>query len=161
MTADPVVWLAAPQEAPDVARLLIEFRDWNGHDWPSANAFLASVERLIEQPDTEFLLAAAHDRAARSAVCQLRYRFSVWMAGDECWLEDLYVDAASRRQGLGRALVIAAVARASERGARRIELDVAEDNAPARALYESLGFSDSSKGAGRNLFMGRRLGEPR
>jgi GNAT superfamily N-acetyltransferase len=41
-------------------------------------------------------------------------------------LEDLYVAAASRRRGVGRALVAAAIDRARERGARRIELDTNE-----------------------------------
>ncbi len=154
-----MIWRAEPHEAPTVARLLVEFRDWNGHDWPSANAFLASVERLIERPDTEFLLGAADGDAPPSAVCQLRYRFSVWVAAEDCWLEDLYVAEGSRRRGLGRALVSAAIERAGGRGARRIELDTNETNSGALALYESLGFSARSKsgGEGRNLFMGRRL----
>ena len=51
-------WLAQPDEAEVVAALLVEFRDHNGADWPSDNAFLASVERLYEDRDTEFLLAS-------------------------------------------------------------------------------------------------------
>jgi ribosomal protein S18 acetylase RimI-like enzyme len=159
MTGGPVVWRAEAHEASTVARLLVEFRDWNGHDWPSDNSFLASVERLIERPDTEFLLGCANGDAPPSGVCQLRYRFSVWMAADDCWLEDLYVAEVARRRGVGRALVAAALERARERGARRIELDTHETNAGALALYESLGFSARSKGGGegRSLFLGRRL----
>jgi GNAT superfamily N-acetyltransferase len=154
-------WRATIDEAPTVARLLVEFRDHNGGTWPSENAFLASVERLIDRPDTEFLLGAPDRDAPPSGVCQLRYRFSIWVAAEDCWLEDLFVSERARRRGVGRALVAAAIARATERGARRIELDANEANAPALALYESLGFSDRSKGggAGRNIFMGRRLGD--
>jgi ribosomal protein S18 acetylase RimI-like enzyme len=161
MTGEPVVWRAEAHEASTVARLMIEFRDWTGRDWPSDNAFLASVERLIERPDTEFLLGAPDGDAPPAGVCQLRYRFSIWMAADDCWLEDLYVAEPVRRRGLGRALVAAALARARERGARRIELDTTEANVRAIALYESLGFSARSKGSddeGRNLLLGRRLG---
>jgi ribosomal protein S18 acetylase RimI-like enzyme len=161
MSEDPVVWRAEPHEAPTVARLMVEFRDWTGRDWPSDNAFLASVERLIERPDTEFLLGTPDRDAPPAGVCQLRYRFSIWMAADDCWLEDLYVAVSARRRGLGRALVGAALARARERGARRIELDTIETNVRAIALYESLGFSARSKGSdddSRALLMGRRLG---
>jgi ribosomal protein S18 acetylase RimI-like enzyme len=51
--------------------------------------------------------------------------------------------------------------RARERGCRRIELDSNEANAAALELYEGLGFSTASKGggAGRDLFLGRSLGE--
>jgi len=57
-------WVAGPDEAEVVASLLVAFRDHNGSDWPSANAFLASVERLFEDRDTEFLLAARDDDSA-------------------------------------------------------------------------------------------------
>lgn len=157
----PVVWVADLDEAPLVAGLLVEFRDWNGSDWPSANAFVASVERIIERGQGEFLLGSVDRDSPAAAVCQLRYRYSVWVAADDCWLEDLFVSEAARRHGLGRAVVTAAIDRAAERGAGRIELDTKEWNAAARALYESLGFSNSSKGGGgRDLFYGRRISRP-
>ena len=40
-------WVARPDEAEPVARLLVGFRDHMGSDCPSENAFLASVERLL------------------------------------------------------------------------------------------------------------------
>ncbi len=64
----------------------------------------------------------------------------------------------ARRAGVGNALVKLAIERASERGAKRIELDTNEDNAAALALYERHGFSSRSKGGpGRDLFLGRPL----
>jgi ribosomal protein S18 acetylase RimI-like enzyme len=155
----PRVWRAELDDAATVAGLLVEFRDWHGRDWPSDNAFLASVERLLEDPrSTEFLLGAVHDDARPSGLAQLRYRFSVWTAADDCWLEDLWVREDARRTGLGRALVQAACARATERGCRRIELDVSERNAPALALYGSLGFATGKLPGARDVFMQRRLG---
>jgi ribosomal protein S18 acetylase RimI-like enzyme len=67
------------------------------------------------------------------------------------------VRRAARRSGLGRALVNAALHRARQRGCRRVELDTNEDNESAIGLYESLGFSVTSKGPGRSLFLGLRL----
>lgn len=154
----PRAWLAEPHEAEAVARLLVAFRDHTGSDWPSANAFLASVERLLEDRDTEFLLAAADDRSPPAGVLQLRFRLSVWKAAPDAWLEDLFVAEQARRSGLGDALVTLAVERARARGARRIELDANERNAAALALYERHGFSARSKGGGgRDLFLGRPL----
>jgi GNAT superfamily N-acetyltransferase len=151
-------WLAQPDEAEAVAGLLVAFRDHMGSDWPSANAFLASVERLLEDRDTEFLLGAPATSQEPSGVLQLRFRFSVWKAAPDAWLEDLFVDPQARRTGVGDALVSLAVQRAKLRGSRRIELDCHEHNDGALALYERHGFSARSKGAtGRDLFLGRPI----
>ena len=105
----PHVWVAEPHEAETVARLIVAFRDHLGRDWPSDNAFLAGIEGQIEQPDTEFLLGAAHADAPPAGVAQLRYRHGLWRAGPDCHLEDLFVAQGARGAGLGRALVDAAV----------------------------------------------------
>jgi GNAT superfamily N-acetyltransferase len=148
------VWRAEPHEAEAVARLIVEFRDHLGLEWPSGNAFLAGVERLIEQPDTAFLLGAPHEDAPPSGVAQVRFRFGLWWAAEDCLLEDLFVRDDARGQGVGRAIVGAVIAMASERGCRRVELDVNEANDAAMALYQSFGFSaqDDRYGA-RNVLM--------
>ena len=152
------VWRAWPNEAEEVARLLVGFRNYYGRDWPSDNAMLATVERLIEQPDVDFLLAAPEEGTAAVGVCQLRYRLSVWTAAQDCWLEDLFVEESTRGSGVGAALVEAALAKARERGCRRVELDTNETNERALALYRRFGFSERSKGDdGRDLFLGVRL----
>jgi ribosomal protein S18 acetylase RimI-like enzyme len=151
------VWLATVGEAETVAELLTEFRDHQGHSWPSAASFLASVELLIGTPDTEFWLAATDEGQRAAGICQLRFRHSVWTGTEDCWLEDLFVRSEARRRGIARALVEHALERARERGCRRIELDTNEDNHPAIALYESVGFSSTSKGKSRSLYLGARL----
>jgi len=153
--------VAGLDEAEAVADLLVQFRDHMGRDWPSANAFLAGVERLMEHPDVDYLLGAPHDDAPPAGVAQLRYRYGIWLAGEDCWLEDLFVVDPARGRGLGAALVEAAVERARERGCRRVELDVSEGNPAALALYERLGFSTGKAAGTRDLFMGRRLEDAR
>src|SRR6476469_2487027 len=153
----PQVWRAEPDEAETVAQLLVSFRDHLGLDWPSDNAFLAGVEKLLDDPSTDFLLGAPHADAAPAGVAQLRYRWAVWRAGPDCLLEDLYVTPEARRVGLGRALLDAAIERARERDARRIELDAAETNAAGLALYRGAGFTDGAYEGGRSLFLRMRL----
>jgi GNAT superfamily N-acetyltransferase len=159
VSAAPHVWRAQAAEAAEVTRLLVEFRDWLGDREPPAQEMARSVELLLGDPATEFLLGST--RGAPEGVCQLRFRHSVWTSTEDCWLEDLYVEEGARGAGLGRALVQAACERARERGALRIELDTNERNHAAIGLYESCGFSASSKShgeaAGRDLFFGRRL----
>lgn len=113
---------------------------------------------MIGGEDTEYWLAASGDGAPAAGVCQLRFRHSVWTGADDCWLEDLFVRGSERGTGLGRALVVAAIDCARERGCARIELDTEEVNRAAVSLYESLGFSAASKGESRGLFMGARIG---
>jgi ribosomal protein S18 acetylase RimI-like enzyme len=60
---------------------------------------------------------------------------------DTVYLYSLWLDPATRRQGLARSLVTAAVDWARERGARTVTLRVAEDNTVARGVYESVGFT--------------------
>jgi ribosomal protein S18 acetylase RimI-like enzyme len=156
VTKSARAWLARPEEADVVARLLVEFRDWYGRSDPPDDTFRAGVERLITHPDTEYLLASA-EGGAPAGVCQLRYRYGVWTASDDCWLEDLYVSEADRGAGLGGALITAAIERARARGCGRIELDVAESNRAAWALYERMGFSAGYKPPAPNVLMGLRL----
>jgi GNAT superfamily N-acetyltransferase len=147
-------WLAEAGEADAVARLLIGFRDHYGRSEPPDEAFHEGVARLIEDPGAEYLLAAASEGAEPAGVCQLRYRHSLWTATEDCWLEDLFVEDAARRAGLGEALVACAIERARSRGCGRIELDVSQSNRAAWALYERMGFSAGYKPPAPNVLMG-------
>lgn len=153
------VWVAEPAEAATVARLLISFRNDLGYDWPSDNAFLAGVEKLIEdRKTTAYLLGSPDPDSPPAAVAQLRFRHGLWRAGPDCLLEDLFVEEPARGTGLGRAMVEFAMAYArDERGAKRIDLDVNEANEPAVKLYDSLGFGVKNRHGGRDLYLCRVL----
>jgi len=152
------IWRASTGEVSTVAGLLVEFRDHMGYASPLRDSVTSSVALLVEREDTEFWLAGAGEGSPAAAVCQLRFRHSVWTGAEDCWLEDLFVSDGARRHGVARALVERVMARARERGCLRIELDTNEDNHAAIALYEGLGFSGESKGGSRGLFFGARLG---
>lgn len=64
---------------------------------------------------------------------------------DEAEILTLAVRPSARRQGLGARLVHEASRRVTADGATRLFLEVAEDNAPARALYGSLGFQATGR----------------
>jgi ribosomal protein S18 acetylase RimI-like enzyme len=153
---EPRVWLAGEQDIEAVVALMCGFRDWMGRSEPADERIRATIDVLIDDPATEFLLAAP-DGPQAAGVCQLRYRLTVWTGADDCWLEDLYVRDDARRAGLGRALVTGAFQRARARGCRRIDLDVNEDNTDALAFYRSLGFTTEPKPPGRTLYVARRL----
>jgi GNAT superfamily N-acetyltransferase len=142
----PEVRVAQAADAPRVAELMAAFRSHIGRDWPSDAEIRTTVEALLQDPNTEFLLAGA-------GVCQLRYRLSVWTATEDCWLEDLYVTDDARGTGVGRALIEAAFERARARGCKRIQLDVADDNTRAIDVYRAAGFGTD----GNTRLITRRL----
>jgi len=133
---------------------MADFRDHLSLSAPTDEEMSAGVARLLDDPDTEFLLAAPEDGAPPAGVAQLRFRYGVWRAGGDCLLEDLFVDPGARGAGLGRALIDATLDRARARGCRRVELDVNEANDTAIRLYESAGFSATANSYGaRDLYM--------
>jgi len=67
------------------------------------------------------------------------------VAADEAEILTLAVRRVARRRGVASRLVAAAADRAAEGGAVRLFLEVAEDNAPARALYGALGFESAGR----------------
>ena len=76
---------------------------------------------------------------------------------DEAELLTLAVGAPWRRHGLARMLIRATLAEAARRGARRMFLEVAEDNAGAQALYAEEGFAPVGR---RRGYYVRRDGPP-
>jgi ribosomal protein S18 acetylase RimI-like enzyme len=150
------VRVAGSDDVAVVARLLCDFRDHEGRHWPPDENMRAGVERLLGRDDGEFLLGG--DPAM--GIVQLRYRYGVWWDAEDCHVEDVFVREEARGSGLGRELVSAAIDRARERGCRRLELDTAEENAPALGLYRSLGFRSGLDEPGRlAVFMRRRIPE--
>jgi ribosomal-protein-alanine N-acetyltransferase len=63
-----------------------------------------------------------------------------WHVVDELHILDVAVAPASRRHGIGRALVAAAIDYAKKENAVRLLLEVRPSNAVAIALYRALGF---------------------
>jgi ribosomal protein S18 acetylase RimI-like enzyme len=104
-------------------------------DLTLARNFIA--ERL-RQDQSVIFLAEADDKPA--GFTQLYPAFSSVSATHVWILNDLYVDAAARRQGAARALLQAATEFARADGARRLELETDQSNASAQALYRSLGW---------------------
>ena len=62
------------------------------------------------------------------------------VVADELMINDLAVDPAARRRGIGSGLLRHLIDGARIRGCRRASLEVRPSNAPARALYADFGF---------------------
>lgn len=62
---------------------------------------------------------------------------STWVAGDDVYLEDLFVAPDARGRGVGRALIEDLITIGRARGWHRLYWNTNRDNAQARRLYDS------------------------
>ena len=142
-----LVRLADPDDAAVIGRLLYDFNREFDEPAPAPAVLTERLRQLIEGGDT--LVVLAGDGPDGLAV--LRFRAAIWSAGLECYLAELYVAPARRGQGVGRALMEAAMREARLRGADTMDIGVDEPDLVARRLYESLGFTNRAGGAGGPL----------
>ncbi len=132
--------LASDSELGAVGHLLHDFNREFGEPTPSPDALAARLRELTRTDDTVVMVAGT----GPVAVAVMRLRSAIWTTSLEAYLAELYVIPSRRRMGLGRALMIAAMNEAKRRGATTMDIGVDEPDAAARALYESLGFTNRS-----------------
>ena len=105
-------------------------------DEAGAREFLIARLRLNES----LILLARDEHGTALGFTQLYPLFSSVRMVRTWLLNDLFVAAHARRQGVARALLEAAATHARKLGAASLSLSTAHDNLPAQALYESLGW---------------------
>jgi [ribosomal protein S18]-alanine N-acetyltransferase len=119
-----------------------------------AGALAALDARGATHPWSEAAFAGALRAGAGERVALLRdaggglVGFCVWQeVAGEAHVHNVAVAPGHRGRGLARRLLKACLGLAASRGARRAFLDVRQGNAPARALYARLGFSERGRRA--------------
>lgn len=125
-----LLW-AAPERAEEIAAL---------HARVFADAWAeGSIKSLLEHPASTSLIAVAGDPKT------IKGFVIAQLAADEAEVLSIAVAPDWQRAGLG-AMLMEGLARASRKGeARRIFLEVAEDNTAALALYRRLGFEETGR----------------
>jgi GNAT superfamily N-acetyltransferase len=139
---DPQVRRATPGDAPAVARLLDDFQGEYDEPSPGVEALEERYGELIRNKEMIVLLVGD----GPDGFAQLRFRPWVYSAGLHSYLEELYVVPDLRGNGLGRALLEAAMETARGEGAEQMELGTSEADTAARKLYESAGFINREGG---------------
>ncbi len=102
----------------------------------SRNLFLSE----FRSPGISTLMVALADGPVRTVGGYI----VIWLVGDEMHILNLAVTPSMRRQGIARKLVLAAIKRADQKGAKRAFLEVRASNAAAQKLYLDLGFTGTS-----------------
>jgi ribosomal protein S18 acetylase RimI-like enzyme len=125
------VRLATPSDAAALLRLNDAF---NG---PGSD--IAHIEHSLRENPNEIVCVAELDSEAVGFCC-------AQLVSSICYKErsgeitELYVEPRARRKGLATGLMRLAERELISRGATGLKLLTGDDNFPARALYESLGY---------------------
>jgi len=94
------------------------------------------IEELVQLSDNHLVLVAS---TGTQTVGFAAAEFVAW--NSRAILHHLYIDAAQRKQGVGKRLVAEVVQWAATTPARCLWLETQNTNVPAIEFYESLGFS--------------------
>jgi ribosomal protein S18 acetylase RimI-like enzyme len=132
---------ASAEDADAIGRLLHDFNSEFDDPTPGPRVLAERMRELLARGEITVLLGGAGPHG----LAVLRFRPAIWTEGLDCYLEELYVVPNRRGQGLGRALMDAAMEVARSRGAKHMDLGTSEDDVAARALYESLGFTNRER----------------
>ncbi len=129
---------ATAAQIDTVAPLFDAYRQFYAQapDLPKARSFIA--ERLQRNEST--ILLASNAEGSAVGFCQMYASFCSVEAAPIVVLYDLFVSPLARKTGAGRALLLAARNHARANGYARMDLTTAKTNAPAQALYRSLGW---------------------
>jgi len=131
---------ATPADVPAILGLIRELAAYE-----NLSAACIATEELLQK----HLFGTADNRAAESLVATIDNTvvayaiyfktFSTFLAKPGIYLEDIYVQPAHRRKGIGKAMLKHLAQLAIERGYGRVEWSVLDWNTPSINFYKSLG----------------------
>lgn len=121
---------ATPQLVQDINHLLAQLSERK----PQIDT--ATLQQIVDSPDTYLYIGRTRDRA----VGMLTLASYLALAGRKWWIEDVVVDAQSRGQGIGQALVERAVAEVGQAGGGSLLLTSRPSREAANRLYRRMGF---------------------
>lgn len=142
MPSDRRVRKATVEDAARLARLMHDFDKEFGEDIDEPELLEPRYRAQLESGEVVAVLAGE----GPDGFAQLRYRAQVYSDAPCAYVEELYVRPPERGNGLGQALMEAAMDEARAHGADFIELGTSVDDKAAIGLYEKLGFTNHEGG---------------
>ncbi|NDC08371.1 MAG: GNAT family N-acetyltransferase [Oxalobacteraceae bacterium] len=121
---------------------------------PDTERQIRGLAGVLASPNACIMLARTAQGEA-IAMCSAQLVFSTAEGAHSAWIEDMVVHEAWRGRGIGRQVLQAVLAWASERGATRAQLLADLDNQPALDYYQHLGWQETQLIA-RRLSLQRR-----
>ncbi|MCX7035263.1 MAG: GNAT family N-acetyltransferase [Proteobacteria bacterium] len=138
-TATPALVRAAePRDVAAIHGLIGELADYEKLRHQFIGSAVDLERHLFGPRPCAWALVAEVDGVVRGFALSFR-SYSTFLCRPGIYLEDLYVQPAWRRHGIGRALLAALAQQAVEEGCGRLEWAVLDWNAPSIAFYRQLG----------------------
>jgi len=100
----------------------------------------AFIDERLQYNESVIFVAIDTDNQQPIGFTQLYPKYSSVRLSKNWILNDLYVDAGYRKQGIGERLIKTVMEFAKTTGATFVQLETAVDNYNAQHLYESIGF---------------------
>jgi len=129
---------ATRADAPTIFRFICELAEYEKARHEVETTADALADQLFGPKPAAEVVIGEIDGVARGFALFF-HNFSTWRGKRGLYLEDLYVEPASRGAGLGKALLIHLAKIAVERDCARFEWWVLDWNEPALKFYASLG----------------------
>ena len=120
---------------PELARAMAELIPQLSESAPLPSE--DELKTIVSSPVTRLLLARDEAGSIVGTLTLVVFRIPT---GVGAWIEDVVVDERARRQGVGEALMTAAIQLAERSGARHLNLTSRPDREAANRLYRRLGF---------------------
>jgi len=120
---------------PDIIEALSRLIPQLSSSAPAPTA--AEVAEIASSPATVLLAARDEGGGIVGSLTLVLFRAPT---GPRAWIEDVVVDTSIRGQGIGAALVLEALDRATTAGARTVDLTSRPSRQAANRLYGRLGF---------------------
>ena len=140
---------ASLKEIPALARLLGDLFRIERDFTPDPARQNEGLRRLIAREHDAAIFVARDSNARVLGMVTAQIVVSTAEGAPSAWIEDVVVEAQSRRRGVGRALLGAVLAWARHAGATRAQLLVDTGNREAEAFYAKLGWQPTQLGARR------------
>jgi ribosomal protein S18 acetylase RimI-like enzyme len=130
------------EHVAEVSRLFDLYRQFYECE-PDLELATRFISERIEREESDIFVAVEGDTAA--GFVQLYPSFCSVDAVKIYILYDLYVDAVSRKSGIGEKLMTAATEWAKTNGASRLDLLTQDNNLAGQRLYEKLGYEKTNE----------------
>ncbi len=126
------------EEANLVVGLFNQYRIFY-HQLSDIGMAAAFIEARLENSES-IIFVALNEMQKPVGFTQLYPKYSSARLSKNWILNDLFVDAAYRKQGIGELLIRKAMRFAKDQGSTFVQLETAVNNFTAQSLYEAIGF---------------------